>query len=128
MSEGMQNLFYIGVGGFSGALLRYGLSTLMQRLAGGTFPIGTMGVNLLGCLCIGLLAGFDETRHVLSEQWRLFVFVGVLGSFTTFSTFGLDAFKLLREGAMVSASIYIGGQVIVGLAVVCCGFYLGRWS
>ena len=116
----------IGLGGSFGAICRYGLGSLVQRMLGGIFPLGTIIVNLLGCLFIGFLAGLQEARQILSPEWSLFLLVGFLGSFTTFSTFGLDAFKLLREGAYLWTGGYIGVQVIVGLLAVFCGFYLGR--
>jgi CrcB protein len=122
----MQGMIFVGVGGVVGALCRYGLGTLVQRLVGGAFPLGTMLVNLLGCLFIGFLAGLQEARQMLSPEWALFVFVGFLGSFTTFSTLGLDAFKLLREEAIAAAGLYVGGQVIVGVLAVFGGFALSR--
>jgi len=122
----MQGMIFVGLGGVVGALCRYGLGTFVQRLAGGAFPLGTMLVNLLGCLFIGFLAGLQEARQMLSPEWALFVFVGFLGSFTTFSTLGLDAFKLLREDAIVAAGLYVGGQVIVGVLAVFGGFALSR--
>ena len=127
MTLGMQGILFVGLGGFLGALARYGLGALVQRFVAGTFPLGTMLVNLLGCLLIGVLAGVQDARQIFSPEWSLFIFVGALGSFTTFSTFGLDAFRLLREGAFWPFGIYVGTQMIVGILSVFLGFSLSRW-
>jgi len=83
----------------NGAILRYLLSGWVQAWAkGAAFPYGTLTVNLLGCLIIGFLAQLVELRNLFSPETRVFVFIGVLGAFTTFSTFGNDTMLLLRDG------------------------------
>ncbi len=83
----------VGSGGFLGALARYGLSGLVQRqLPFASFPYGTLVVNLMGCALIGVLAGLAESRQMFGSEVRTFAFIGVLGGFTTFSTFGYETF------------------------------------
>jgi len=116
-------LLAIGCGGFIGAILRYLLSGLAQNLSGSIrFPFGTLAVNVAGCLFIGLLVYLTETRSVLSASARMFVFVGLLGSFTTFSTFGNETWELLRDSKTTLALINAGAQLVFGLAAV----WLGR--
>jgi CrcB protein len=89
-------------------------------------PVATMTVNIGGCFLIGLLAGLlASNRITLRFYWREFVFVGVLGGFTTFSTFGLDTITLVRTGAGTTAIWHAGLQVAAGLAAVMCGLLLG---
>ena len=119
------NIFLVGTGGFIGAVFRYGLIALSQRSAPiSEFPWGTVIVNLLGCLLIGLVAGLVEGRQWLSPEARLFVLVGVLGGFTTFSTFGFETFALLRDADYLPAIAYVIVQVFMGLALVWLGFVL----
>ncbi len=115
----------VGIGGFLGALARYGLSGLVHRYpAAGGFPYGTLVVNLLGCLLIGVLAGLMEARQVLSPELRVFTLIGVLGGFTTFSTFGYETFMLLRDAEYVRVTVNVGSHVIAGLALVWLGYAL----
>ena len=115
----------IGIGGGLGAMARHALnSALSARYA--SFPVGIFVINVLGCLAIGLIAGLVATgRHHLSEHTRTFLVVGVLGGFTTFSTFGLDTFTLLRGGHSAFAVINAAGQVVAGVLAVWIGFALG---
>jgi CrcB protein len=116
-------LLAIGCGGFIGAVLRYLVSGLVQNLSGSIrFPFGTLAVNVIGCLFIGLLVYLVETRSMLSVTVRMFVFIGLLGSFTTFSTFGNETLELLRDSKTTLALLNAGAQLILGLAAV----WLGR--
>jgi CrcB protein len=116
-------LLVIGCGGFLGAVLRYLVSGLVQNLSGSIrFPFGTLAVNVIGCLLIGLLVYLVETRSMLSVTVRMFVFIGLLGSFTTFSTFGNETLELLRDSKTTLALLNAGAQLILGLAAV----WLGR--
>ena len=115
MKLALINAAMVGSGGFLGALARYGLGGLVQRqVPGTTFPYGTLVVNLLGCLLIGLFAGLAESRQLLTPELRLFGLVGVLGGFTTFSTFGHETFTMVRDGLYLSAATNVGLQVVLG--------------
>ncbi len=119
----MQNLLIIGVGGFLGALLRYSVSGVVQSWSKSLhFPYGTLVVNLLGCLLIGVLSQVAEVRGVISPEARSFIFIGLLGAFTTFSTFGNDTVSLFQEGKDLLSFINIGLHLVLGLSAV----WLGR--
>jgi CrcB protein len=118
----MRHLLYIGMGGFCGAVLRYLLSGGVQKWAGSAhFPYGTLVVNLTGCLVIGMLTRMDEMRAILSPEMRYFIFVGILGAFTTYSTFSNEAVNLINDRRVVPAMLYVGGHVVLGLAAVLLG-------
>lgn len=121
----MQKIFLIGAGGAAGALLRYALSGAVYRILGETFPWGTLVVNVLGCFLIGFLWAFAE-RVPLSQGLHVFVFTGVLGAFTTFSTYGLETFNLLRDGEMVLGLLNFVGSNLLGLIAVIGGFFIAR--
>ena len=116
----VQQLFVVGLGGALGAMARYGLSGWVQRQAG-TFPLGTMVVNVVGCLILGAMMTLVEDRPALSPNTRLFVGIGLLGSFTTFSTFGFETFELLREREHWLALASVAGNLGIGLAAVVLG-------
>lgn len=119
------SLFAVGAGGFLGATSRYLLSvSIDEYLKPEQFPLGIFAVNIIGCLMIGLLAGFFELKGWMNVELRLFIFVGFLGGFTTFSTFINDTFLLGREGEMMAALLNIGGQVLLGLLFVWIGYSL----
>ena len=121
----MGKLLLIGLGGFIGTVLRYSAGTLVGRLkAGWTFPLETLLVNVAGCLAIGLLAGISESRGIFSGTTRAFLFIGLLGGFTTFSTFGYETFQLLRDGRWSSAALSTGLQVVLGIGAVWAGHVL----
>jgi len=116
-------LFSIGLGGFIGAVLRYLVSGWVQDRSGSiAFPFGTLSVNLIGCFIIGLLTFLVETRSFFSVETRTFLFIGLLGSFTTFSTFGNETLVLIRGGRMDMAAFFAGLHVIAGVGMV----WLGR--
>lgn len=116
-------LCIIGAGGFVGAILRYLVSGWVQNRSDlMLFPIGTMAVNLIGCFLIGLLTMLVEVRAALSVELRSFLLIGLLGAFTTFSTFGNETLNLIREGRFDLAALNSVVQVVVGLAMV----WLGR--
>jgi CrcB protein len=119
------NAAVVGSGGFLGALARYGLSGLVHRqMPLATFPYGTLGVNLLGCLLIGLIAGLAESRQLFGPEIRLFALIGVLGGFTTFSTFAYETFAMIRDDEYLRATVNAGVHVILGLALVWLGYAL----
>lgn len=118
----------IGAGGFLGALARYGLTLLVQRQVPlSTFPFGTLAVNLLGCFAIGIFAGLIEARQLFGPEFRMFALIGVLGGFTTFSTFGYETFVMVRDADYIRAVANVGVHVIVGLALVWLGYGIATW-
>lgn len=117
----------VGVGGALGAMARHAVNhAVHEHWAFTRFPAGTAGVNVSGCLAIGLLAGLlASNRIALPFVWREFVFVGLLGGFTTFSTFGLETFLLARTHSVAYAALNVAVQVIGGLAALWVGYRLG---
>lgn len=119
----MENIFMIGMGGFAGAILRYGMSGFVQDLSKSvSFPYGTLAVNLLGCFMIGFLTQLAESRGFIDQKARSFLLLGLLGSFTTFSTFGNESINLLLDGESLLSLANIGIHVFLGLGCV----WLGR--
>jgi CrcB protein len=113
----------VGTGGFIGSALRFMVGGWAQRLAiTSSFPYGTLVVNMLGCLLIGILGGLAEHRQVLEPVHRLFLMVGILGGFTTFSTFAFDTLMLAHDAQVIKAVINVGVQVILGFAAALAGF------
>ena len=111
--------FLVGLGGFFGALCRYALAGFVHRsMPQTTFPVGTLVVNLLGCLLIGYLAGLADSRQLFAPELRLFAFIGLLGGFTTFSTFGYETVALARDAGYMQAAVNVGLHVVVGLTLV----------
>jgi len=116
----------IASGGAVGALLRYGVGGLVQRLGSGAFPIGTLAVNLTGCFLIGVLAATFAGPYMIRAEVRTFLMVGLLGAFTTFSTYGLETFGLINERQLSLAVLNVGLSNIVGLAAVWLGYRLSE--
>ena len=119
----MKHVLLVALGGAIGAVVRFGLAT---RLSSGTgdssLPWGTITVNLVGCFVIGALVGASQTRDGVPEVTRVFLMIGVLGGFTTFSAFGLETVSLLRSGALGLAALNVGLQVVGGLVGVWAGW------
>lgn len=121
----MTKLLLIGIGGFAGSILRYLVGGVAQALSQSmSFPYGTLAVNLLGCFVIGFLSELAETHGLFTADGRAFIIIGVLGGFTTFSSFGIETMSLLRDGETALALINIGAQVGVGLFAVWLGYNL----
>ncbi len=121
----VQQILIVGCGGFLGSIARYVLALFSTSLfKSAPYPLGTTVVNMIGCLIIGLLAGFTEHNHPFSPSVRLFLFIGLLGGFTTFSSFGLETFTLLKNKHLWLASINAFGQLFVGLLAVALGYWL----
>ena len=116
----------VGVGGFLGASARYLLGGAVYRWLPATFPWATFLINVTGCFGIGFLAVLAEERMVLGPDARLFLMVGVLGGYTTFSTFGYETIALLRDGSLGAASLNVLGQVVLGLLAVWAGMAAAR--
>jgi len=119
-------LLGIAAGGAIGAVLRYVVSGLVHSVAGPVFPWGTLTVNLAGCLAIGLLWGAFDAATV-SPNVRAAVLVGVLGAFTTFSTFGLESLNLLRTGEIALGAANIVASNVLGILFVFVGLSLSGY-
>lgn len=123
----LANIIYVGIGGFLGAVCRYLGNLGVARLSVlWGFPIGTLLVNLTGCFLIGLLAFWGESKNVFSPHLRLFVFVGFLGSFTTFSSFGHETLALARAQMPWAALANVVLHIVLGLAFVWLGLFAGK--
>jgi fluoride exporter len=120
----------VALGGALGSVLRHGVNRLIhQQSPLARFPWATLTVNLFGCAVIGVLAGLIASgRLPMRATWREFVLVGILGGFTTFSTFGLDTITLMRAGAATQAVANVALQVGLGLGGVYAGILLGEWK
>ncbi len=121
----MLKLILIGFGGAIGAVARYILSGIDYKLSGGVFPVSTIIINLLGSLLIGFLWGLFEVVAV-SSNVRMFILIGILGGFTTFSTFALESFNLLRDGEHNIAFANIILSNLLGIGFVFLGYGLLR--
>jgi CrcB protein len=124
----MVNILLVALGGALGSVSRYLLGTWTQSASKSIdFPYGTLTVNLIGCFVIGFLSQLAEARGVFTSETRALVFIGVLGGFTTFSSFGNDTINLLRDGETFNALLNVGANVILGLALVWFGRTVAYW-
>ncbi len=122
------NILLVGIGGAFGSISRYLLGTWIQTLSESLdFPFGTLTVNLIGCFVIGFLAQLADARGVFTPESRAFVFIGILGGFTTFSSFGNDTINLFRDGETFNALVNVGANVLLGLALVWLGRTVAYW-
>jgi len=120
------NLLLIAIGGALGSVARYLLSTLVLRTTGTLFPLGTFVVNFAGCAAFGLIAGATEQRMPIAPELRLFLLVGVLGGFTTFSSYAFESVALLRDGQFGWGAANVAGQVLAGLVGIWVGSAITR--
>jgi CrcB protein len=111
----------VAAGGAVGAVLRYGLSGLVQGRTGAVFPYGTLAVNVVGCLVMGVISELAESRGALEPGTRALITVGILGGFTTFSAFGHETLNLLRDGERALAAGNVAANLILALAAVWAG-------
>jgi CrcB protein len=111
----------VGVGGFVGSVLRYWLALFIGRPVNSSFPFGTFTVNIIGCLLIGVIAGFSERGTILSPEIRILLTAGFCGGFTTFSAFSYESISLLREGELV----YVGANVVLSVSLGIVSTYIG---
>lgn len=117
----------VAIGGALGSVSRFYLSWWVQATTPGDFPYGILCANLLGCFLIGFLAAILlPLRSVAAELWRVGLMIGVLGGFTTFSSFSLDNFKLLQQGAYLELGANVAVSVLGGLCLTAVGWCLGR--
>ncbi|MFC1589306.1 fluoride efflux transporter CrcB [Pseudomonadota bacterium] len=122
----MKTILFIACGGAIGAVLRYGASLGVYGLLGRGFPYGTLFVNVTGSLLMGVLSILMLERFNVGPEWRAAILVGLLGSFTTFSTFSMETLNLLEQGDMMRAMANVAFSVIVCLAAVWLGVNIGR--
>ena len=114
------------LGGGIGAALRHGINILAARTLGTGFPHGTLIINVTGSLIMGLVAAWFAFKGDASQHWRLFLTTGILGGYTTFSAFSLDAALLYERGEIGSAALYVLGSVVLSIAGLFAGLYLVR--
>ncbi|OLC49979.1 MAG: hypothetical protein AUH43_06550 [Acidobacteria bacterium 13_1_40CM_65_14] len=120
------NLLLIAIGGALGSVARYLFSSAVLRASGSLLGVGTFAVNVVGCVVFGVIAGLAERRFVFGPHARVFLLVGVLGGFTTFSSFAFESVQLLRDGQFLAAAVNIVGQVVAGLVGLWIGFIIIR--
>lgn len=117
----MKQVLCLMFAGALGTLARYGLLRLIPYTGGGAFPVATVFTNVLGCLVIGILIGFNQTDWF--KEWGVIAGVGFCGAFTTFSTFLLETTNLLKHQLVLKAFAHLAGSLILGIAAI----YLGLW-
>ncbi|TCB81005.1 fluoride efflux transporter CrcB [Acinetobacter sp. ANC 4173] len=117
------NWLLVALGGAIGAVFRYGLGSYFIK-SSSTFPWATWCINLLGCFLAGVFFAFSQQYPALQNNARLFLMVGILGGFTTFSSFGLETFNLLREGQALWAIGYAVSSVIIGVILLAVGYVI----
>lgn len=118
----MGNVLWVGIGGFIGSVLRYIVSGLVHEWTKrDDFPIGTLAVNVLGCFIIGFLSQLAESRGAFSPETRAFLIIGILGGFTTYSSFANETMYLWRDSEGLLAVLNVAAQVVLGLAAVWLG-------
>lgn len=127
-NSNLNKFLLVGAGGFVGSILRYWFSGLVQQwMQSAAFPFGTLAVNVIGCLIIGFLSQLADARGVFTAETRALVFIGMLGGFTTFSTFSNETMNFLRDGETLSAFWNVSAHLVLGLGAVWLGRSLAYW-
>jgi CrcB protein len=122
----MLKILLIGMAGLIGTLGRYWLSGVVARRYGETFPMGTLTVNIIGCFLAGLLFYLMQERFLVNQTLRTIIMIGFLGGFTTFSSYGLQTFTLLRDGEFAFAALNLVVSNLVGLLMVWAGYTVAK--
>lgn len=120
----MKTILLVGTGGAIGSILRYLASKWLQSYFTILFPFGTLGVNMIGCFAIGIIFGLFEKTTWLTDDWRIFLAVGICGGFTTFSSFANENVTLLRGGMYLQFALYAATSVFLGILLAYLGFRL----
>jgi CrcB protein len=122
----MKIILLVGLGSFIGGISRYLVSLFIQNKVLSTFPYGTLAVNIIGCFLIGIIYGFSD-RGNMNAEWRIFLATGIMGGFTTFSSFSNETVSMLRDAQYLQAVSYIAFSLIVGLAATFAGISLIKY-
>lgn len=122
----MEKYLLIGLGGAIGSISRYVVSRMVYHASGESFPYGTLTVNIIGCFLIGLLMSVMQERLVTNPQYRYLLIIGLLGGFTTFSSFSYETFELIRTGNIGASAFNILSNVFGCLAGTWCGYMIGK--
>ena len=120
----IRTLLLIGLGGSIGSMLRYLTSVVIEKYYATIFPLATLIINILGCLLIGIIMGLLEKNQVTDSAMKWLLVTGFCGGFTTFSAFGYENIRLLQNGNVFLAFVYISASIILGLGSVWLGFLL----
>lgn len=122
----LQKLLMVGIGGFFGSVLRYWLGGLVMDRSDTVFPLGTLVVNISGSLLMGLLFAVALERFAIGEGSRIFLAVGFLGAYTTFSTLMLESYTMMESGEFLLAGLDMAGSIILGFMAFYIGLIIGR--
>lgn len=122
----MQAYLIVFLGAGIGGAARHGVNIATLRLLGFGFPYGTLAINIAGSLVMGLLAGWFAHKGDPGQAWRLFLTTGILGGFTTFSTFSLDTALLYERGQLGTAALYAGASVALAISGLFAGLFIVR--
>jgi fluoride exporter len=120
------NIILVFIGGGIGATARYGLQGAVHRIMGSDFPYGTLAVNILGSFLIGFLMSAFEDRFLVNPALRIFLTIGILGGFTTFSSFSYETMALIRDGSLAAGLGNIAASLLLCLGSTWLGLLLGR--
>jgi CrcB protein len=122
----LAKVILLSVGGAIGALLRYGLGGAVYKITGTHFPFGTLAVNVIGCLLIGFLGVLHQEKFLFGPNMRLFLMIGILGAFTTFSSFGYETWELVKASEWLKAGLNVVLSVVLSFAGLWVGVIIGR--
>ncbi len=122
----MINLSLVFVGGGIGAVARYWMQGIMYRFMSGVLPYGTIAVNVLGCFMIGLLMTGMEERFMVNPSLRIFITIGILGGFTTFSSFSFETIALFQDGEIFFGMLNVLASVVICLSATYVGVFIGK--
>lgn len=122
----LKTIMLVGSGGFVGSVARYYISKIVQESSYTSFPIGTLSINIIGSLIIGLLLGLALKHPSFSVEWRMVLMVGFCGGFTTFSTFTSENLKLMQDGQFFYVLMYTGLSILLGFLAVYLGYIVSK--